>query len=578
MKMNWLMWLACLSVVVIIGCARSVPVTPEITQNHQAETGSGSTQLWGLYDVYLDPVSETAEVVSLRHAEVEVNVLKFLEDPTLPQGIVITNLSFSPPGVSCDVEIRHPFPGRPEYNGFMVRGVVLTNGNAGGYENSTILHSNPDQLRVTNADGLTRWMNPGEFQFDGTLFNYFPGLLGDPAGELYTSTINPYKLFADGLSASPDNMILDESMYGMFTSGAANSRHYDLDFGGSTYLAFQYAVLASTDHPTNEPPDGPEDWPVGTVASEPWYVEVNELHNDLWYDAGDFGGGLQLEIVLKDFENSEQDVVYIEAPGMIDRYEVPFVSQVGSKMTYELSVPSLELTSSDYIDVLVTAVAPDGEGYDNRLPGEELATYFLHPVKVLDKEPEPPSWPFYDDFEDSGFIWTAHGGEWWGELDGFMDASGGPDGNYGECFEENDGSDVENPNISYVSSPPLEVPASSDDLLIVFNHEIEVDPVEVFGSFAWDQCYIRVNGEMLDNSNITGGSPYENDYIPWTFDPILCWTNVYTMFESTFNLGTGYNGTTIKVEFVLDTYDNINNCDPPFFGWHIDDVWVGHAN
>ena len=31
--------------------------------------------------------------------------------------------------------------------------------------------------------------------------------------------------------------------------------------------------------------------------------------------------------------------------------------------------------------------------------------------------------------------------------------------------------------------------------------------------------------------------------------------------ESQFNLGTDYNGTTIQVEFVLDTFDSMDNCD-----------------
>ena len=66
--------------------------------------------------------------------------------------------------------------------------------------------------------------------------------------------------------------------------------------------------------------------------------------------------------------------------------------------------------------------------------------------------------------------------------------------------------------------------------------------------------------------------------MPYTFDPYPCWTGHYDWTKSEFNLGTKYNGTSIQVEFVLDTFDYINNCDPPYFGWLIDDINVDFAN
>ncbi len=557
-----------------IGCSQSgndsiqSSVTPSM-QNNGAQSLSG-TQVTGIYQITLDPLTETAEIIPMRTAEVEVNVLKFLEPPGSPANIVMKDLAFAPPLVEGTVAIQHPFAGYPEYMGFCVRGIVLTNGSMATFENTSLKVSSPDQVRLTNADGLTRWMNPQEFPFDGTIFNYHPGLKGDPAGNLYDCTLNPYKFFADGLTAANESMDLDESLGAVFSPGALNERRYKLDFGSQAYLVFQYAVVASTEIPLTSPPQDITDFPVGTLPSEPWRVDVTELTNTLWYDGGQDGGDLSLRVVLYDFENIDQDIVYVEAPEGFPKQEMTLVDSQPNALTYESDIPSINLDTANPLDILVSAIAQDAPGWDGRLPGEELGTYVLHVANVLDEEPQTPDWPFYDDFETTNFIWTAHGGDWWGKANGYMDAAGG-----GNCFEENDGDDSENLNVSYVSSPPIDVPASPDDLLMTINHTLEVDPVEVFGSWAWDMCYVRIDGTQVFP---TSGTLYEDNYYPMSFDPIKCWTNTYPMVESVFNLGTDYNGTTIQVEFVLDTYDNINNCDPPFFGWWIDDVLLEHTS
>ncbi len=567
-----------LLVLVLSSCAspssNTDPVTAPLSVNN-AGTNNG-TYLWGLFEFHLDPVTETIEVVPLRTAEVEVNVLLFLEPPSGPSFITVSNGVWNPPEVAVDVRLTHPFAGFPEYMGFSVRGVLLTNGALHNFDNQSIITSTPNQLRLVNADGYTRWMNPDEFPFDGTIFNYYPGAMGDVAGDLYKSTVNPYKLYADGLTANPDNMDLDESNMSMFSDGAQNERRYELNFNSTSFGVFQYAVIASTDTPTVYPPAGPGDFPLGTVASEPWRVDITELQSDLWYNdnTNQQGGALNLQVDVFDFENADLDEVYIEAPGVFPRQQMPLIGQVGNQLTFQLSVANIDLNSADTFDMLVSAIAPDGEGYDGRLPGEELATYMLWPVDVYDGTPEPPEWPFYDDFETYNYIWTPHGGEWWGKLDGFMNASGGPDGG-GTCFEEDTGSADENLNMSFVTSPSIDVPDSTKDLVIIFNHTIEVDIPEEFGHFAWDMCFFRVNGEQVFP---TGGPSYEDNFYPWTFDEMKCWTTDYPMTESTFNLGTDLNGTTITVDFVLDTYDYIDNCDPPNFGWLIDDILVDFAD
>ena len=170
---------------------------------------------------------------------------------------------------------------------------------------------------------------------------------------------------------------------------------------------------------------------------------------------------------------------------------------------------------------------------------------------------------FYDDFTNFPHIWTAHGGNWWGKYNGYMDATHG-----GQCYEEDTGSDEENLNVSYVSSPAISVPSSSQNLELRFHHTIDVDPVGM-ARMAWDMCYVRINGVQVFP---TGGPPYEENRYPFQIDYFYCWTDDYAMTESIFNLGKSYNGKSIRIEFVLDTYDYIDNCKPLHFGWLIDDV------
>lgn len=563
----------------LAGCSGSSesqsPVSPGLDSTGASHLSN--TYLLGLYRIVIDPETVEADIIPLRSAEIEINVLKFLEPPDSISAILIDNVVIDPPsGLEFELGILHPYAGTPEFSIFSTRGVFLTNGSMGGFENPSIVMSGPDELRLLNADGMARWMNPVEFPFDGTILNYYPGKYGNPDGHNYTSTINPYKLYANGLSAQYDNLDLDEEDKAMFRAGTLVWRHYELDSGSQGLLDFQYAIVASWEPPLNNPPSGPDDYPPGTVASEPWRVEINELNNTLTYDDGIQAGWLGLEILVRDFENADQDKVFVEAPGIFPRQEATLVDIDGGHLTFELSVAGIDLTSADTFETLVAAVATDGEGYDGRLPGEELATYMMHEVTVKDNFPLPAGWPFYDDFENYDYEWTAYGGDWWGEYDGNMDARGD-----GMCYEEEKTGDDqwdENPNVSFVSSPPIEIPTSSDDLLIVFNHAIKVDIPEEMAWFTWDMCYIRVNGAQVDPSKIVGGPAYEHGHYPWTFDDMWCWTSYYNWTESTFNLGTEYNGTTIVIDFVLDTYDYIDNCNPPNSGWRIDDILVDFAD
>ncbi|MCK4721149.1 hypothetical protein KAU08_10835, partial [bacterium] len=525
-------------------------------------------QLWGLYDIHLDPATGQAEVVPMRTAEMELNLMKFLYLPGKPAGITISDLEFNPPEVNLTIGIRHPLEGYPQFTAFSVRGILLTNGTKGGYTDPALIMSGPDELRLTNADGFTRWMNPVDFPFDHTVFCYMDWPVGNPDGDSFTSTINPYKYYADVLDHVDDTLDLYNSKKCAFSHNALNTRRYELDFGEQGLENFQFAVVASWEPPFKVPPQIPDDFPLGTTTSEPWNVEMSVVSNDLWFqESTGYGGGeLVLQAVLSDFEDAYTDLLLIEAPGVFPRQEMDYVSQDGIDATFELNVEDIVLTNNDPFEVFIAAVAPDGEGFNGLLPGEELALYAFYEISVLldPQNPPCPDFPFWDDFETTDCVWTPYGGDYWGVFNSVLDATGG-----GPCYEEDTGNHEPNPNTSYVSSKQIDIPESDQDLVLRFSHTISVDPPEYLGHWAWDMCFVMVNFEKVYP---TGGPPYEDAHIPYSFNDFPCWTGFYDWVDSEFNLGTQYNGTTITIKFYLDTHDYILNCDPPYFGWYIDDL------
>ena len=91
-----------------------------------------------------------------------------------------------------------------------------------------------DEAVLLNPDGYTRWFNHPEF-FGTSLpiLEYTQGKLSNLPEP--TATLNPYKVFGDGLdtediyydwASTPGN--LDDR--GIYRAGQVNSRRYELDF------------------------------------------------------------------------------------------------------------------------------------------------------------------------------------------------------------------------------------------------------------------------------------------------------------------------------------------------------------
>jgi hypothetical protein len=268
----------------IVGCQNSVspttsPVQPaESVQNENQQSNNQLRNVWGFYNCVADLQAGIVTVVPDRGAEMHVNVTKPL-NKSLGLGVSIKPGSTPASGyLVIDVSIKHPYPGVTSYTGFDVHGILLTTGsvNAGGFK-----IAGPSDPMLLNPDGWSRWWNPTEFSTPG-LMGYVPGAFSkQPPGGPPSATVNPYKLFADGLSATDSldffktKSINDTNSRAVFSSSSTNTRQYKIQFpvDGGLKIYFDYAVDASWFLPLVNPPVTlPDDFPINANSLEAFIV------------------------------------------------------------------------------------------------------------------------------------------------------------------------------------------------------------------------------------------------------------------------------------------------------------------
>jgi hypothetical protein len=313
-------------VLLALGCSgNGNPIAPDngVTDRVVSEGTSMQTHLWGYWDVYIDTVNQTVEAVPNRGTAFTANVVTFVNKP-------VTNLAFAIHGtpvgpdfidVDIDVSITHPFPGIHQYDGYDVRGIFMGMGSGtmmydGDLEYAVygtddqvmydydlgddpdIGYEDPYDGLVGNPDGYTRWWNPLEFPIKGVL-GYTDGALATK-GYIVTSTLNPYKYFADGLTVEDEvftwleaNAAEDYFDQGIFTAGATNTRNYYLRFPIATNVKYGYAIAADWAEHLAEEPAPPESHMVEAPAVSVAY------NGDVYFvDASTNGGNFSADVMV----------------------------------------------------------------------------------------------------------------------------------------------------------------------------------------------------------------------------------------------------------------------------------------
>ncbi|MCK4720659.1 hypothetical protein KAU08_08370, partial [bacterium] len=305
---NPLIILVLFSMILLIGC-QGHPASPDIQQqsdltSREPQSDIRSHHSLGSYLVELNTRDSSVDILPLRSSDLHLNLTKIFVNMMGLDIVVVPGESDPPTGLFVlDFTLTHPLDEQPQFSIFDVKGIVLT---PGTLNIGPLVFADAGETRLENADGYTRWWNPTEFTQPG-IFGYTDGLFTNTTAGQLTSTVNPYKYFADilgpedPLSAVYYEPLENDMGRGVFTDGASNTRRYNLRFPmdpGPTVL-FGYVIDGCWDFPVPNPPDAvPDDFPIEANQPEAYDIVVAAKANSLYYDSesGTGGGVLRLQV------------------------------------------------------------------------------------------------------------------------------------------------------------------------------------------------------------------------------------------------------------------------------------------
>lgn len=412
-----------LIVVCVLSCnsQSATAFMPDIQPKESGQSSqSENTRFWGVWDINVDAVSGEVEIAPLRQADFTCNVVRFLQPPLgSANGLTVEidpSSDFAKGQVVADVTLTHPFPGIDFYTGFDVRGVVTGNGIIPGIDDPDLRYAGNNDLKLLNADGYTRWFNPGEFTTYGKIFGFTEGKKGTPASD-FTANLNGYKYFCEylGMDDNVETFFSDNSCLnprGLFRSGAAQTRRYILQFpviDGDPVFRFQYAVLASWVPPLKQPPTAiPDDFPLSANCAEAYACSFDDMSEMYYVNKYDNGGTLKLKVRVFDHQGDSDpsgvagqvEAVHLDMPyGPItpksrtytgDQLKSCIDSTDSNSVTYIFEEPesALDIIGVATLPVLVSIESASPDSYDSGIAGfdfpegAKLSAYFFSSVTI----------------------------------------------------------------------------------------------------------------------------------------------------------------------------------------------------
>jgi hypothetical protein len=298
-----------------LSCARSTNILPILPSQPSQSTDPqnqpvNSHQLWGYFNIFVDPSSNSNEVVPLRLASDHWNVLKFLDNGPCTNCVKITGITDSDHDTKLvTVSVKHPFPS-PNLTGFDVRGIAMfTGSHLFPTSGLTISDKSLGQPELINADGFT------------TLYNIITigkgpgGLQGYHKGKFATQNmpdtkLNGFKRFESAGAANTRSA---------FYAGQTITKVYDIDMPHQAFF-LGYAVDASWAPPINKPVTDPmADFPQLANCYEPYCINVKMNDNTLT----DKAGFVDLTITVLDHQGSGSHLQpVLECPEVITSFAI----------------------------------------------------------------------------------------------------------------------------------------------------------------------------------------------------------------------------------------------------------------
>lgn len=410
------------TLILIIGCSgggSQDPATPGVSNDELTyqinDKSANSNYFWEIGEVTINPETAEVEVVPLRTADFNLNVVKFLQPPqgnpaNLSVVLDIPGSDFVNAFVSLNLTLTHPFPGTSLW-GFDTRVVVFAGGSTNGVFDNSVRYPAPTELRIENADGYTRWFNRDEFGPFDKIFGYTEGVLA-PNFTANFSLVNGYKYFANGIGTNDFPANPSDASRGSFNTGSV-TRHMGLQFPKvPAPFKFKYSVVTSHESPTNSPPQSAADFPLEANTQEAYQVVVTQdPASTAFFDPDDssFGGDLILDIEIFDWQAegnpaAQIGAIAVESPtllsnqgGMVDTILADWTQSAGSSpnsVVFSGTLANVTPNAVEGQDLFVTVEHAGPMSYEPPIPGflfpaSNLAAYHLYVPTILDSGTPP---------------------------------------------------------------------------------------------------------------------------------------------------------------------------------------------
>jgi hypothetical protein len=397
---------------VMLGCSGG-PVTPP--DNSIQETSISATptrsphSLGGYYLLSFDTETGDIEIIPLRTAALHLNMVGVINSTMGLYAQGVPSEHDPPNGIFVfDITLTHPFENRPQFAGFDVKGIFITDGDA---VVDGLHFSDLNYTRVLNADGFTRWWNPTEFTKPGIL-GFTHGRYAIP-GNNFTATCNPYKLFADRLGPLDDlTWATDEPLdsdlgRAVFKAGESNTRRYRIKFkmSGGPQIYYAYAIDVCWAMPNPNPPNEvPDDFPIEANQPEAYRIVAAPFINTLYYDSesGTGGGTVDLKVNVHDWQGQDSgdfpgeiDSVNVFCPELgIDNQNIGLVGWDAYRARYRETFSSLSPASAGQVQLFCSASSTDGSTYKQAgapAPEEPLKAWQVITLDIVDPPCEADS-------------------------------------------------------------------------------------------------------------------------------------------------------------------------------------------
>ncbi len=309
LRMVFTVLLGLLMLFVIGACADSgdyqSPVSPVMTNWSAGDAMSGSGhQLWGYWEGYIPDTHDSLEFVPIRGTMIHLNARRFLEVDPCTDCLSLVNLEIDQgtQTLTAEIQITHPYPGLGKFTGFDVRAVVISDGSLyfPGLD-ATVPNVDSGDFTLIEPDGYTRLWNTLEFPEGSGAFKileYSRGNLASPGD--FTGTVNPFIWYGQ----YPRNH---------FWAGESMTREFVFKMVTTGTIKFGYAIDASWEQPTVDPPVYFSHFPSSANALEPYFSNwvVTTVLEDI---QGSEGAGTVLLFDRQGWTTVQQ--AYLECPDL----------------------------------------------------------------------------------------------------------------------------------------------------------------------------------------------------------------------------------------------------------------------